>query len=190
MMPGMTVRILNPDTRSEQAAGEAGLVVFKGDNIFSGYLKDAEKTTAAFHDGWFVTGDLGRFDEDGFLVIEGRLSRFSKIGGEMVPHGTIEARIVEAFGLDETDGYAAVVMGVPDAAKGEQLVLLATRDELTAEAVREKLSGLGLPNLWIPKLVHRVVRIPVLGTGKLDLKAAKEMALAAANGGAGSGWKV
>ncbi|MCX6937435.1 MAG: AMP-binding protein [Verrucomicrobia bacterium] len=184
MMPGMTVRILNPDTKAEMAAGETGIVVFKGDNIFPGYLKDEAKTAAAFHDGWFVTGDLGRFDEDGFLIIEGRLSRFSKIGGEMVPHGTVEARIVEAFGCDESDGYAAVVMGVPDATKGEQLVLLTTRDELTAEAVREKLSGLGLPNLWIPKLVHRVARIPVLGTGKLDLKAAKEMALAAAEPGA------
>lgn len=176
MMPGMTVRILNPDTKEEMPAGETGIVAFRGDNIFSGYLKDEAKTAAAFHDGWFVTGDLGRFDEDGFLTIEGRLSRFSKIGGEMVPHGTVESRIVEAFGCDETDGYAAVVMGVPDATKGEQLVLLSTRDEITPEAVREKLSELGLPNLWIPKVVKRVAKIPVLGTGKLDLKAAKEMA--------------
>ena len=178
MMPGMTARILNPETKAEQAVGEPGIVAFRGDNIFSGYLKDPQKTAEAFHDGWFVTGDLGRFDDDGFLTIEGRLSRFSKIGGEMVPHGTVEARIVEAFGCDETDGYAAVVMGVPDATKGEQLVLLSTRDEITPEAVREKLTELGLPNLWIPKVVKRVNKIPVLGTGKLDLKAAKEMALA------------
>ena len=184
MMPGMTARILNPDTKEEQPVGEAGIVAFRGDNIFSGYLHDAAKTATAFHHGWFVTGDLGRFDEDGFLVIEGRLSRFSKIGGEMVPHGTIEARIVEAFGLDETEGYAAVVMGLPDAAKGEQLVLLTTREELTAEAVRLKLSALGLPNLWMPKLVHRVAKIPVLGTGKLDLKAAKELAMLAVGSGA------
>lgn len=177
MMPGMTVRILNPDTKLPQSAGETGIVAFRGDNIFSGYLKDPDKTAGAFHEGWFVTGDLGRFDEDGFLIIEGRLSRFSKIGGEMVPHGTVEARIVEAFGCDETDGYAAVVMGVPDAAKGEQLVLLSTRDEITAEAVRAKLTELGLPNLWIPKVVRRVEKIPVLGTGKLDLKAAKDLAL-------------
>jgi len=177
MLPGMAVRILHADTKAEQPAGITGIVAFRGDNIFSGYLKDAEKTAAAFHQGWFVTGDLGRFDEDGFLTIEGRLSRFSKIGGEMVPHGTVEARIVEAFGCDETDGYAAVVMGVPDATKGEQLVLLSTRDEITADAVREKLSALGLPNLWIPKVVKRVDKIPVLGTGKLDLKAAKDLAL-------------
>ncbi len=180
MMPGMTVRILNPDTKLPQPAGETGIVALRGDNIFSGYLKDPEKTAGAFHEGWFVTGDLGRFDEDGFLTIEGRLSRFSKIGGEMVPHGTVEARIVEAFGCDETDGYAAVVMGIPDATKGEQLVLLSTRDEITADAVREKLTALGLPNLWIPKVVRRVDKIPVLGTGKLDLKAAKELALSAA----------
>ncbi|MEY4487779.1 MAG: hypothetical protein RIQ79_287, partial [Verrucomicrobiota bacterium] len=159
MMPGMTARILTPDTLEEQPVNEAGIVAFRGDNIFSGYLKDPEKTAGAFHDGWFVTGDLGRFDDDGFLVIEGRLSRFSKIGGEMVPHGTVEARIVEAFGCDETDGYAAVVMGVPDAAKGEQLVILSARDEITPEAVREKLTALGLPNLWIPKVVKRVAKI-------------------------------
>ena len=130
-----------------------------------------------FHDGWYVTGDLGRFDEDGFLFIEGRLSRFSKIAGEMVPHGTVEQKLIEAFGLEQADGYPLVVMGVPDPGKGEQLVLLSASDAVTADSVKEKLAAAGVPNLWIPKLVVRVEKIPVLGTGKLDLKGCKDLAL-------------
>ncbi len=179
MMPGMTARILNPDTMEEQSFGQPGIVAFRGGNVFEGYLKNPEKTAEAFHNGWFVTGDLGRFDEDGFLSIEGRLSRFSKIGGEMVPHGTVEQRIIDLFDLDQSEGYVIAVMGVPDASKGEALVLLTTL-ELSGEQLREKLLAAGLPNLWVPKLVHRVEAIPVLGTGKLDLKACKETASAAA----------
>lgn len=178
LLPGMTVRIMNPDTMIEQDSGTQGMVMLRGANVFGGYLGDEEKTRAAFHDGWFVTGDLGRMDEDGFLWIEGRLSRFSKIGGEMVPHGTIEQQIIEAFDLDQSGGYVAVVLGVPDAQKGEALVLLTTLP-LTVEEVREKLTAAGLANLWIPRFVHRVEAIPVLGTGKLDLKACKQLALEA-----------
>jgi acyl-[acyl-carrier-protein]-phospholipid O-acyltransferase/long-chain-fatty-acid--[acyl-carrier-protein] ligase len=176
MMPGMTARVLDPETRAERPATESGLIVLRGANIFPGYLGDEARTAAAFHEGWFVTGDLGRFDEDGFLRIEGRLSRFSKIGGEMVPHGTVEQKIVEAFGLEGSDGYVVFVTGVPDAQKGEQLVLLTTRDDITPEALREKLAAAGVTNLWIPKVVKRAAAIPVLGTGKLDLKAANALA--------------
>lgn len=183
MMAGMTVRILNPETREEIPADQTGIVAFRGSNIFGGYLDDEKKTREVFQDGWYVTGDLGHFDADGFLFIEGRLSRFSKIAGEMVPHGTVEQKLIDAFALDQTDGYALVVMGVPDPGKGEQLVLLTTRDEVTAETVKEKLTTAGVPNLWIPKSVVRVQKIPVLGTGKLDLKGCKELAEKAANGG-------
>jgi acyl-[acyl-carrier-protein]-phospholipid O-acyltransferase/long-chain-fatty-acid--[acyl-carrier-protein] ligase len=176
LLPGMTVRIVSPETGEQVEPGDQGIVWFKGANVFSGYLDDPQKTAGAFRDGWFVTGDLGRIDDDGFLFIEGRLSRFSKIGGEMVPHGTVEQKIVQAFGWDETDGVTVAVMGVPDAAKGEALVLLTTRD-VNPEQVREKLLAAGLPNLWVPKLVSRVDKIPVLGTGKLDLKACRELAL-------------
>ncbi len=176
LLPGMTARILDPDTMEERDPATQGMVVLRGANVFGGYLKDEEKTRGAFHDGWFVTGDLGRLDEDGFLWIEGRLSRFSKIGGEMVPHGTVEQRLVEVFEVDQSNGYAAVVVGVPDASKGEALVLLTTLD-LTAELVRERLGDAGLANLWIPRIVLKVEAIPVLGTGKLDLKACKQLAL-------------
>jgi acyl-[acyl-carrier-protein]-phospholipid O-acyltransferase/long-chain-fatty-acid--[acyl-carrier-protein] ligase len=174
-VPGMAARVLDPATRAELPLTATGLIALRGPNIFAGYLGDEAKTRAAFHDGWFITGDLGRFDDDGFLWIEGRLSRFSKIGGEMVPHGTVEAALVKAFAIDPMEGYTVVVTGVPDPGKGEALVLLTTHD-LTADAVREKLAAAGLTNLWIPRTVRRVEKIPVLGTGKLDLKACQELA--------------
>lgn len=178
LMPGMTVRIVDPETSEEMPSGEAGIVWFRGANVFSGYLNDVEKTSAAFEDGWFVTGDLGRLDDEGFLFIEGRLSRFSKIGGEMVPHGTIEQRITELFGWDQDEKLSAVVMGVPDQSKGEALVLLTTKDVTPAE-LRQKLGAAGLPSLWLPKHIYKINEIPVLGTGKLDLKGCSDAALEA-----------
>ncbi|HYC69589.1 MAG TPA: MFS transporter [Opitutaceae bacterium] len=176
LMPGMTARIKDPDTGEDLPMDSTGMLWLRGANVFPGYLKDPEKTAAALKDGWFVTGDLGRFDDDGFLYIEGRLSRFSKIGGEMVPHGTVEQKVVEAFGWDQAEGPTAVVTGVPDPAKGEALVLLTTQ-EVTPEQVRSKLLEAGLPNLWVPKIVRRVERIPMLGTGKTDLKGCRTLAL-------------
>ncbi len=185
LLPGMTARIVDPETGAELDGTATGMVWLRGANVFPGYLADEEKTRAAMREGWFVTGDLGRFDEDGFLYIEGRLSRFSKIGGEMVPHGTIEQKIVEIFDLDQSEGYLAVVMGVPDPAKGESLVLLTTL-ELTVAEVRERLLAAGFSALWIPRLTQRVEKIPVLGTGKLDLKECKLLAVEAAAAGPGS----
>ncbi|MEO6245581.1 MAG: AMP-binding protein [Opitutaceae bacterium] len=178
MMPGMTVRIVDPDSGADLPATEKGLVLFRGANVFAGYLGDPEKTKAAFRDGWFITGDLGRFDSDGYLFIEGRLSRFSKIAGEMVPHGTLEQKIIEVFGWQQQESPAVFVTGVPDATKGESLVLL-TIHEITMELLRAKLGAVDVPNLWIPKVILRVERIPMLGTGKTDLKRCRELALEA-----------
>lgn len=176
LLPGLTVRIADPDTGEELPMDSTGMIWLKGPNIFTGYLKDPEKTAAALRDQWFITGDLGRLDADGFLFIEGRLSRFSKIGGEMVPHGTVEQRIAELFGWEQHDGPVAVVTGVPDASKGEMIVLLTTMD-VTADQVRAKLLEAGLPNLWVPRLIRRVEQIPMLGTGKTDLKGCRSLAI-------------
>lgn len=176
LLPGMSARIADPDTGAQRPLTATGIVWLRGPNVFPGYLNDEEKTRGALRDGWFITGDIGRFDDDGFLYIEGRLSRFSKIGGEMVPHGTIEQKAIEVFEWDQSDGPVVAVVGVPDAAKGEALVLLATVP-VTSEELRAGLLAAGLPNLWVPKLVCRVEKIPQLGTGKTDFKTCRALAL-------------
>jgi len=175
LMPGMAGRVVDPETGVELAAGETGLLHLRGVNVFGGYLNDPERNRAVLQDGWFVTGDLAHFDADGFLTIAGRQSRFSKIGGEMVPHGVVEQTLAEALGQNPADAPVLAVVGVPDAAKGEALVLL-TAVELTLEAAREKLSAAGLPNLWIPRAIIPVAAIPLLGSGKLDLAACAALA--------------
>ena len=174
LLPGHSARILNPDTMEPVAVTEVGVLLLKGPNIFGGYLNDAERTAEVMHDGWFVTGDLARFDDEGYLYIEGRLSRFSKIAGEMVPHGTVEQALVEAYDLLDSEVPMLAVGARPDAAKGEALVLLAAMDVEAAD-VREKLSAAGYTNLWVPKVIKRVDEIPTLATGKLDLRGIKAL---------------
>ena len=175
LLPGQAAQIRDPETDALREPNSLGMLWLKGPNIFDGYLHEPELNSTVLRDGWLKTGDLGRFDDDGFLYIEGRLTRFSKIAGEMVPHETIEASIVEAFGLKSEEERAVTVIGVPDKAKGEALVLLATRD-LPPEKVRERLLADGFPMLWIPRIVKRVSKIPVLASGKLDLEKCRDLA--------------
>jgi acyl-[acyl-carrier-protein]-phospholipid O-acyltransferase/long-chain-fatty-acid--[acyl-carrier-protein] ligase len=175
LMAGHAARILNPDTMKDMEVSSTGLLVLKGPNIFNGYLDDADRTAEVKEGDWFITGDLARFDSDGFLYIEGRLSRFSKIGGEMVPHGTIEEALNKAFDLLDEEIPVLAVAGRPDESKGEALVLI-TAIDLDPSDVRDKLSEAGLTNLWIPKEMVRVDSIPILATGKLDLKGIQRLA--------------
>ena len=169
MMPGHAARILDPNTMKDIEVTEVGLLMLKGPNIFRAYLGEPKRTAEVKQGEWFITGDLARFDEDGFLFIEGRLSRFSKIAGEMVPHGTVEDALIKAYNLFDEEQPMIAVAGRPDKAKGEALVLLAAMD-LELEDVRKKLNGAGLANLWIPREIKRVEVIPTLATGKLDLR--------------------
>jgi acyl-[acyl-carrier-protein]-phospholipid O-acyltransferase/long-chain-fatty-acid--[acyl-carrier-protein] ligase len=180
LAPGLAAQIRDPDTGAVLTLHDTGMLWLKGPNIFEGYLDDPEKTADVIVDGWFKTGDLARFDEDGFLFIEGRLSRFSKIGGEMVPHETIESKLYEVLDLPKDERVVAVT-SVPDEAKGEALVILTCRDMEIAD-VRARLTEAGFPNLWIPKKLHRVESIPLLASGKLDLKRCKDVALEATGG--------
>jgi acyl-[acyl-carrier-protein]-phospholipid O-acyltransferase/long-chain-fatty-acid--[acyl-carrier-protein] ligase len=177
LLPGQAARIKDPETGAPLPSTELGMLWLKGPNIFQGYLNQPERTAEVLQDGWFRTGDLGRFDEDGFLHIEGRLSRFSKIGGEMVPHETVEAAISKQFNFESEEERPIAVVGIPDEAKGEALILLAARD-IKTDVLREKLLAAGLPSLWIPKKIKRVEQIPVLASGKLDLGRCKDLALA------------
>jgi acyl-[acyl-carrier-protein]-phospholipid O-acyltransferase/long-chain-fatty-acid--[acyl-carrier-protein] ligase len=176
MAPGIAAEIREPETDRKLSLHETGMLWLRGPNIFEGYLHDPDRTADVLRDGWFKTGDIGRFDEDGFLYIEGRLSRFSKIGGEMVPHEALEQKIITALGLDGKDERLIAIVGVADEAKGEAVLLLAALDVDLAQ-LRDKLRDAGVPNLWIPKKVSRVESIPVLASGKLDLAKCKELAI-------------
>ncbi len=177
LAPGIAAEIRDPDTDRKLSLHESGMIWLRGPNIFEGYLHDPERTAEVLRDGWFKTGDIGRFDEDGFLYIEGRLSRFSKIAGEMVPHEALEQKIATALGLDDQSERVVAVMGVPDESKGEAVILLAAI-EVDAEQLRIKLRDLGVPNLWVPKRICRIDAIPVLASGKLDLGKCKDLACA------------
>jgi acyl-[acyl-carrier-protein]-phospholipid O-acyltransferase/long-chain-fatty-acid--[acyl-carrier-protein] ligase len=170
----MAAEIRDPDTDQHLSLFQTGMLWLRGVNIFEGYLHDPKRTAEVLRDGWLKTGDIGRFDEDGFLYIEGRLSRFSKIGGEMVPHETVESKIIDLLELSGRDERPLAVMGVQDQAKGEALVLLSAVD-IDLEDLRRKLHAAGVPNLWIPKDIHRVDCIPLLASGKLDLKKCNEL---------------
>ena len=180
LLPGLAVRITDPTTDAPLTVNQSGMIWFKGPNVFKGYLKQPRKTEDVLKDDWFRTGDIGRLDEDGFLFIEGRLSRFSKIGGEMVPHETVEEHITRAFHLESESERRIAVVGVPDNDKGEALILLST---IASEAVKQEIIQLrytlleqGVPSLWIPKRIVRVEQIPVLASGKLDIKACEKLA--------------
>jgi acyl-[acyl-carrier-protein]-phospholipid O-acyltransferase/long-chain-fatty-acid--[acyl-carrier-protein] ligase len=180
LAPGMAAEIREPETGRKLSLFEPGMLWLRGVNIFEGYLDDPQRTAEVLHDAWLKTGDIGRFDEDGFLYIEGRLSRFSKIGGEMVPHEAIENKIIELLGLSGRDERPIAVIGLQDEAKGEALALLSAVDIDVAE-LRKKLQEAGVPNLWIPKHVQRIEAIPVLASGKLDLKKCQECAAEKSN---------
>ena len=177
LAPGIAGQIRDPETGRVLSPYETGMLWLKGANIFEGYLNDPKRTADVLVDGWFKTGDLGRFDEDGFLYIEGRVARFSKIGGEMVPHETLEAKIRDALGTNGEETRTICITGVPDPAKGEAIVLLTTL-EIDLPGLRSRLLEMGVPALWIPRIIKRLPAIPLLASGKLDLQACKNAALA------------
>jgi acyl-[acyl-carrier-protein]-phospholipid O-acyltransferase / long-chain-fatty-acid--[acyl-carrier-protein] ligase len=176
MAPGIAAEIREPETDEKLSLNDSGMLWLRGPNIFEGYLNDPDRTAEVLYDGWFKTGDIGRFDEDGFLYIEGRLSRFSKIGGEMVPHEALEHKITTALGLDGGSERTIVIVGVTDPSKGEAVVLLSAVD-IDLTQLRTKLNAAGVPNLWIPKTIRRIDAVPLLASGKLDLTRCKEIAL-------------
>ncbi|HNR35483.1 MAG TPA: acyl-[ACP]--phospholipid O-acyltransferase [Candidatus Hydrogenedentes bacterium] len=177
-MPGIAVRVIDPDTGEILGCGQPGLLQVKGPNVMKGYLGMPEKTAAVLKDGWYSTGDIASVDEDGFITLTDRLARFSKIAGEMVSHTKIEDTLHNLIGLTE---QALAVTGVPDAARGERLIVIHTlSDDQLAQLLRAMDKCEELPNLWRPRpnAFYRVEAIPVLGTGKMDIKSVKAMARA------------
>ena len=175
-LPGLSVRIVDPDSFELLPIGTSGMLLVKGPNVMHGYLGHQDLTAQAIHNGWYITGDIAILDEDGFIMIIDRLSRFAKIGGEMVPHGKVEEALNKAVNAET---QALAVTSIPDEKKGERLVVLHTLEESAIPDVLVKLGDSGLPNLFIPQkdAFIKVKEIPVLGTGKLDLQALKRVAL-------------
>ncbi len=174
-LPGIAARTVDVDTGEVQGANCVGLLEFKGPNVMTGYLDEPEKTAEVIHDGWYNTGDLARIDEDGYIFITGRLSRFSKIGGEMVPHELIEQRLTE-FHPSEDRHFA--VTGCKDAKRGERIVVFHNVDQELIPGFIARMREAGMPNLWIPKSEDfvRIDTIPIMGNGKLDLQALRKLA--------------
>jgi len=174
-LPGVSVHIVDPQSGATLPQGQPGLMHVSGPNIMQGYLGRPEKTAEVLNGGWYVTGDIAAVDDDGFLQITDRLSRFSKIGGEMVPHIKVEEKLHELAGVTE---QTFVVAGVPDEKKGERLVVIHKIADGQLQSCLEKLSQADLPNLWKPRpdQFFHVDALPYLGTGKIDLRRVKELA--------------
>ncbi len=174
-MPGMCVRIVDPQTFAPVPVGQAGLLLVRGPNVMQGYLGRPDKTAEVLREGHYVTGDIAALDEDGFLQITDRLSRFSKIGEEMVPHIKVEEMLHELADVAE---QTFVVVGLPDEKRGERLVVLHKLADASLQACLQKLTGCDLPNLWKPRpdQFFKIDAFPLLGTGKLDLRRVRDMA--------------
>jgi len=174
-VPGTAIKTIDPDTGADLPRGAVGVICVKGPQVMLGYLNKPEATAKVLRDGWYSTGDLGFVDPDGFLKITDRLSRFSKIAGEMVPHMGLESAIMAVAGVDENQ---VAVTAVPDPKQGERLCVLHTDLGITPDEVRRRLIAAETPRLWIPAVRDfiQVEEIPITGTGKLDLRALRELA--------------
>src|SRR5262249_16298055 len=148
-LPGVGAKIVDRETGAPLPYGQEGLLLVQGPNQMLGYLGQPEKTAEVMRDGWYVTGDIAMLDAEGFLHITDRLARFSKIGGEMVPHGRVQEAINQLLGE-----ASCVVTTVPDAQKGERLVVLYTHQEITPDVLWDQLCRTDLPRLWMPKREH------------------------------------
>jgi acyl-[acyl-carrier-protein]-phospholipid O-acyltransferase/long-chain-fatty-acid--[acyl-carrier-protein] ligase len=167
-LPGIAVKIVDPETMKELGSNREGLLVVKGANRMIGYLGQE-----APHDDWYRTGDLAVVDDDGFLRITDRLSRFSNIGGEMIPHLKIEEAVHELFA-----DCTCAVTGIPDERRGERLALIYASGDIEPAELWRRLSETELPKLWVPQRenIYRVESLPTLGTGEADLRGIRRVA--------------
>jgi acyl-[acyl-carrier-protein]-phospholipid O-acyltransferase/long-chain-fatty-acid--[acyl-carrier-protein] ligase len=173
-LPGIVLRTIDPETGAVQSTNQPGLLFVRGPNVMRGYLNRPEKTAEVLQDGWYNTGDVATIDEDGFVRITDRLSRFSKIGGEMVPHIKIEDKLQEIAGAAE---QVFVVTAIPDERKGERLIVLHTLSDEALQVCLARFAEVDFPALWKPRpdQFRRIEAMPYLGTGKLDLRRVKEL---------------
>lgn len=176
-IPHTEICIIDPDTRQRLAPGKSGMICISGGQVMLGYLNNPDKTNAALQvfegKSWYLSGDKGYLDEDGFLHIQDRYSRFAKVGGEMVSLGLLEASIRRAVDDFEME---LVAVNIPDERKGESIIVLANRN-LDKQSLRVDLLALGLSSLALPSACYLVDEVPKLGSGKTDFGTAKKLAL-------------
>ena len=177
-LPGVTARVVSLDDGTLIETNTSGMIQISGPCVMSGYLNQPELSSKVLKDGWYETGDIGYIDDDGFLFITGRQSRFSKIGGEMVPHIQIEESILAILG-EEQDDLTVGVTSIPDEKKGERIIVLHKSLSKSPTEILKGLTAMGLPNLFLPSedSFIQVDAIPMLGTGKLDLRGLQQLAL-------------
>ncbi len=177
-LPGGSFRIVDPDTLETLPTGEDGLILFGGPQVMLGYLNDPEKTDDVIvqldNKRWYKTGDKGHLDQDGFLTIVDRYSRFAKIGGEMISLGAIES----AIGKLLPENIEVLTTAIPDGKKGEKVILLIAGD-IDHDEMKGLIEQSGLNPLMRPAELINIEAIPKLGSGKNDFSLAKQIALEA-----------
>jgi acyl-[acyl-carrier-protein]-phospholipid O-acyltransferase/long-chain-fatty-acid--[acyl-carrier-protein] ligase len=173
-LPGVAAQVVHPDTGAPVPYGSEGLLLVKGPNRMLGYLGQPQATAAVFQDDWYITGDIATIDQEGFICLTDRLSRFSKIGGEMVPHGQVEEALNSILGEQ-----ACTVTAIADAQKGETLVAVYAHPEIAPDELWRRLCHTDLPRLWLPRREHMLAleAIPTLATGKVDMQQVKRLAM-------------
>lgn len=176
-LPGTSFRIVDPESMQDLPQGESGLVLIGGTQVMQGYLGDPKKTRSVIHEEngirWYITGDKGLLDEDGYLTIVDRYSRFAKVGGEMISLSSVEQAI---YKLCTSEDLELLALNLPDDKKGEKIALLITH-ELTLEDIKKRMLDAQCNPLMIPSMVQIVDAIPKLGSGKNDVPAAKRLLL-------------
>ena len=175
-LPGVAAKVIDAETGATLPPNTPGLLLMKGPNVMLGYLGRPDLTAEAIKDGWYHTGDIATIDEDGFITITDRLARFSKIGGEMVPHMAIEE--VYLKGLNASEVLIAVT-SIADDKRGERLMVLYVEAAGDPAALHAFIEQSEIPNLWKPdrNAYVKVDHIPVTGTGKLDVKTLRVIAV-------------
>jgi len=164
-LPGIAIRVVSPESGTELAQGEIGMIEVKGPNVFTGYWRMPEKTAAEFHDGWFITGDLGLIDARFYVQIVGRGKDLVITGGYNVYPKEIESEIDAIPGVIES-----AVIGVPHADFGEGVTaVLVCRPgaELDEKAVVAALEG-RLAKYKLPKRVLFLDDLPRNTMGKVQ----------------------
>lgn len=175
---GVRVEVRDPQTGARLGPGERGVLWATSPGVMLGYLNEPEQTKNVLVDGWYNTGDVVTIDEDGFITIVGRASRFAKVGGEQVPFAAVEEALAPLTGSTDDGAPRAVVTAVPHEATGEKLVVVhVPLDRTPADLVQDLAKG-GLPRIFIPSPAdfHEIETMPLIGIGKVDLEAIDRLA--------------